>query len=318
MHLFRTIVELEDYNLSISHKNKIITMGSCFAENIGGRLTDNRFDICINPFGILYNPASIAKSIDFLIDNKEFSSSDFQFNNGIYSCFDLHGKFSGIDIDKCIEVANNSIAEGRDYLQKSDVFIITFGTSWVYQLSDNNQIVSNCHKFPSKIFKRIRLTKDQIVNTYNQLNKKIRQINPNIQIIFTVSPIRHWKDGANGNQLSKAELLLAIEQICKENENAAYFPSYEIIMDELRDYRFYNEDMIHVSDTAVDYIWQRFSDAFFGNEAKELNKRINKIVKALNHRPVNPNTEQHTKFKMNLERKIIEFEKQYPYIKMNK
>ena len=294
--MFRTEFEIAEFNYKISTKSKLMFFGSCFTENIGEKIANLHLQNNINPFGILYNPASVSENIRLLIENKNFTEKDLNQNNNKWFSYNHHGKFSDEDKDKCLQNINTEINKASSSLKDANFLFITFGTSWVYKLKENNKIVANCHRIPAKEFNRERLTITEIVDDYKKLITKIKNINPNIKIVFTVSPIRHWKDGANGNQLSKSVLLLAIEEIIKQNTNCFYFPSYEIIMDDLRDYRFYSSDMLHINDIAINYIWEKFTNTFFDNSTLEYAKKINKINSALNHRTENNKTEKYIEF----------------------
>jgi len=294
--MFRTEFEIAEFKDKISTKSKLMFFGSCFTENIGEKIANLHLQNIINPFGILYNPASVSENIRLLINNKNFTEKDLNRNNNKWFSYNHHGKFSDEDKNKCLQNINTEINKASSLLKDTDFLFITFGTSWIYRLKSNNKIVANCHKIPAKEFNRERLTIPEIVDDYTKLISEIKNINPKIKIIFTVSPIRHWKDGANGNQLSKSVLLLAIEEITKQNAACFYFPSYEIIMDDLRDYRFYSTDMLHINETAINYIWEKFTTTFFDNSTLEYAKKINKINSALNHRTENNKTEKYIEF----------------------
>jgi len=294
--MFRTEFEIAEFKDKVSTKSKLMFFGSCFTENIGEKIANLHLQNNINPFGILYNPASVSENIRLLVENRSFTEKDLNQNNNKWFSYNHHGKFSDEDKNKCLQNINTEINKANSFLKDTDFLFITYGTSWVYRLKENNKIVANCHKIPAKEFNRERLTITEIVDDYTKLITEIKDINPNIKIVFTVSPIRHWKDGANGNQLSKSVLLLAIEEITKQNPNCFYFPSYEIIMDDLRDYRFYASDMLHINDIAINYIWERFTNTFFDNSTLEYAKKINKINSALNHRTENNKTEKYIEF----------------------
>ncbi len=313
MSFFRTVVEIEENNCKIGYGNKILFIGSCFAENIGNKLLQSKFNSLINPFGIVYNPVSVANTMLSIIDNKRFTEDDLVYNNMWHSFFH-HGRFSHEDKEICLKNINESCLNSNNFLKKTDFLVITFGTSWVYEYKSSGKIVSNCHKLPSNNFVRYRLPVDYIVELYNDLIQKVRGINPDIKIIFTVSPVRHWKDGAHGNQLSKAVLLLSIDGIINNNKNVWYFPSYELIMDDLRDYRFYSRDMIHISDEAVDYIWQKFIDTFIDKQSQSVMAQIEKIKKALAHRPFSADSKTYLDFLENQLYKICQLENNYPEI----
>jgi hypothetical protein len=275
----------------------MMLFGSCFSENIGQKLIDLKFKVDMNPFGILYNPESIANSLKLLLKNQTFTESDLFFDQGLWNSFYHHSRFSDVNREMALEKINSRIKLSAEFLKTADFLMITFGTAWVYELISTGQIVSNCHKIPAKQFNRFRLGVNEISEAYHHLLDELWKFNPNLKIIFTVSPIRHWKDGAVENQVSKSTLILSIERLITgiENRNCSYFPSYEIMMDELRDYRFYAEDMIHLSPVATDYIFDRFSKFLISKESMNLVDNVMKIRKAVMHRPVNSSSVEYKK-----------------------
>ena len=306
---FRTQIEIKKSDIDIDYDSNILFIGSCFSNNIGLILKDNKFNTLINPFGVVYNPISIYNSLNFLISNKLFTDKDLFFDGNLYNSFYHHSSFSNTNKENCLNHINTNINKAHKYLQQTNFLFITFGTSWVYEHFETNKIVSNCHKLPAKEFKRYRLTVAEITTLYNKLIQKLKTINPTLKIIFTVSPIRHWKDGAHQNQLSKATLHLAIDEIINSTNNCFYFPSYEIIMDDLRDYRFYASDMLHINEIGVNYIWEKFSDTYFTDKTKNYKNQINKIIAAKNHKPFNPKSIEYQKFAQNQLNKISELSK---------
>lgn len=312
---FRTRVLIDESDIRISHKTKMMLFGSCFSENIGTKLKYNKFDVDVNPFGILYNPMSISKCIRRLIDKREFTEADLVQENEIYHSFMHHGIFSYPDKEKCLDNINFRFNKAKHFIDKSDVILITFGTAYVFCLHSNNEIVSNCHKFPASKFNRYRLTIDEIVEEWYNLIDLLRDLNPKVRIVFTVSPIRHFKDGAHDNQISKSILHLAVESLQQKFKDLIdYFPAYEIMMDELRDYRFYNEDMTHPSPMAQEYIWQRFADRYFTDSVKNINKEWTQISKSINHRPLRTDTQSYYKFISKTIESLQLFSKKYPHI----
>jgi len=311
---FRTIIHPKTYSFNIDYPSRILFLGSCFSDNISKKLIDGGFSVTANPFGVLYNPISIKNALNILLKQKLFSENDLVENHGLYHSFSHHGSFSKTDPTETLKLINHSIINNSNLLQTTNLAFITFGTAYVYQYLETQEIISNCHKIPAKKFKHFALTVDDIVQEYNSLLKKLITINPELQIIFTVSPVRHWKDGAHENQLSKATLHLAIAQLQTQFDFVHYYPSYELIMDDLRDYRFYSEDMIHISPQAVDYIYNHFQKSFYSDETKDVEKQILKLKQALNHRPFNPNTKEHIAFVKNTKKKIELLKEKYPEI----
>jgi hypothetical protein len=309
-----TEIEIPDFPFKIDYSSKIIMMGSCFAENIGSKLEQLKFDIDINPFGILYNPVSIANSLKILLDKRLFTPEDLFFRDGVWYSFSHHGRFASDDREKTLDQINSQIKISSENLRKADYLFLTFGTSWVYELILTGRIVSNCHKVPAGEFRRYRLSEPEITEIYQGLLEELRNINPKLNVIFTVSPIRHWKDGAVENQVSKATLILAINNILEGINKPAcgYFPSYEVVMDELRDYRFYAEDMLHLSEVAINHIWGKFEKKFIQKEAQKIYSEIMKIQSAIGHRPFNRNTPEFEKFITNCLKKVNSLKEKYP------
>lgn len=312
MDKFRTVIEIPKSDFKVSYHSKILMLGSCFVENIGNLLTQNKYNTSVNPFGVIYNPISVGNSLQILIDNKQFTEEDLNFSNELFFSYSHHGSFSHKNADECLKKINAKINTSSADLAGADLLFVTFGTAWVYELTDSGEIVSNCHKQPESIFNRYRLDVDEIVCFYKKLILSLSLFNPQLKIVFTVSPIRHWKDGAHGNQLSKSTLLLAVDQLVQLFDHVSYFPSYEIVMDELRDYRFYHEDMIHMNSTSIKYIWERFTDTFMEKHTLDYMKKIQKIISAAQHRPFNPNTESHQKFIQSTFLNMEILEKQLP------
>lgn len=296
MRNFRTIVDITESEHKISHQTGLVFMGSCFSESIGQKLVDYKIPVDLNPFGVLYNPASIAESLDILISKKIFTEDDLHFANERWFSFYHHSDFSHQDKNTCLELINSRIHTSHGFLKNAGYLFITLGTSWVFSLASTGKVVSNCHKIPPREFIRQRLCVDEITKLLKKSLDELRQFNPNIKIVFTISPIRHWKDGAHGNQVSKAGLLLAVEKLVVETKQLAYFPSYEIMMDDLRDYRFYESDMLHISPLAVDYIFDAFAGSYFSSATKNLNQEIEKIVKATKHKAFNPKSKSYIGF----------------------
>jgi len=311
---FYTEIQIPEFPGQMDYSKSMMLFGSCFSENIGQKLIDLKFNVDMNPFGILYNPESIANSLRILLEKRAFTEDDLFQDQGLWNSFFHHSRFSDVDQSAALEKINSRISSSHEFLKKADFLVITFGTAWVYELKKTGKIVSNCHKIPATEFKRFRLEVSHITNVYKELLEQIRVFNPKLKVIFTVSPIRHWKDGAVENQLSKATLLLAIDQLIKGfgNQDCSYFPSYELMMDELRDYRFYAEDMLHISQVAVDYIFERFSKVMITKESMDVSKKVIKVRKAFGHRPVNPNTDEFKEFILQNLLQISQLTSQFP------
>lgn len=287
----QTIIKLEKPEIKIGYDTRMMMLGSCFVENIGEKLDYFKFDVDINPCGIVYNPVSVANTLQLLVEGRRFICNDLLQNGDRWVSFSHHGSFSDRDPLRCLQKINEQLELSSAHFAHTDVLVITWGTAWVYRYRQSGQLVSNCHKFPSASFDRFRLGIADIVNLYSDLLPRLKEANPRLKVLFTVSPIRHWKDGAHGNQLSKAVLLLAIDELMQRFDFVSYFPSYEIVMDELRDYRFYAEDMLHISPQGVNYIWEKFKGQYFTTETLDFMKRIDKLNKILLHRPSDPDSE---------------------------
>ncbi|MDR1526054.1 MAG: GSCFA domain-containing protein [Dysgonamonadaceae bacterium] len=288
---FRTEITLPAAGFTISHPDQVMTTGSCFAENISERMLQGGFTVDVNPLGIVYNPASVAGSLQDLIRRRTYTEADLFLHEGVYHSFSHHSRFSGADSRAVLEKINASIAHSSAFLRKANLLIITFGTAHVYRRVSTGQVVSNCHKRPAREFEEQRLTVEQITEQWNGLIRDLQALNSGLKILFTVSPIRHWKDGAHANQLSKAILLLAVNELVQSNAQCYYFPAYEIVLDDLRDYRFYAADLVHPNSQAVDYIWEKFGEVYFDKCTRELvmeyEKRHKQMchVKRLGHQP---------------------------------
>ena len=312
--MFQTKVEIPLSLSKITYQSKIMTLGSCFAENMGRKMQDLYFNTDINPFGVLYNPASISNSLKLLLEYKVFSSDDLFENKGLWQSFSHSSKFTATTAEQCLFKINQRLKAAVSFLQNSDYLLITFGTAWIFEQRDSRNVVSNCHKLPANCFNRRRLTVDEIVADYSSLIVEINKKLPAINLIFSVSPIRHWKDGAHENNLSKSTLLLAIEKLQDKFSNVCYFPAYEIQLDELRDYRFYDSDMLHPSEVAVEYIWERFFETFFDDSTILTMKELQRFNNDLTHRPLHVGSEEHLAFEKYLEKKRIDIQTKYPFI----
>lgn len=288
---FRTQIPIEKYNFSIDYESKIFSIGSCFAENISKKLNYFKLKNKANPFGVLFHSLAIEKVLEKAVKNISFTEDDVFFKNELWHCFDVHSEFSSTDKTQFLEKLNQALSETRIALEKSTHIIVTLGTSWVYRYNQTNEIVANCHKVPQKEFTKELLSSEQITKSL----ERIISLFQDKKIIFTISPVRHIKDGFFENNVSKSNLFVSVNNV-QNNSNVNYFPSYEIVMDELRDYRFFSEDMLHPNQIAIDYIWERFSVNYLSEDALEISKEIDSIQKALSHKPFNPNTEAHKKF----------------------
>lgn len=318
MKTYRTVLNAVKSNDEIAHQNKLLSMGSCFSENIGERLLDYKFSVIVNPYGILFNPIAIAQSLRQIIDYRKFSESDIFYYNQRWQSFFHHGRFANVDKKTCLNDINTAIKQTHQHIQNLDYLMLTLGTANVFVHKKSNQIVANCHKVPSSEFERKRLAINEITADFEPIFNQLKTINPNLKIIFTVSPIRHIRDGLVENQRNKATLLLAVDELVKEYDFVSYFPAYELVLDDLRDYRFFKDDMIHPSKLAIDYVWDYFKKTYFSEKTSELNRQIDRLIQAKNHRPFEERSESHQKFIQNQIQKIRQLEKQFSFLNFEK
>ncbi len=297
----------------VDYHSKMVLLGSCFSENMGAKFDFFKFQVLQNPFGILFHPKAIEKFIYQVVSKKVFSEADIFFENERWHCFDAHSSLSSIDKNELLNRLNSGIETTNLAFQKTTHCFITLGTSWVYKTIETNKIVANCHKIPQKKFTKELLSVAEITQSLQQIISHLKTVNSNISIIFTVSPVRHLKDGFVENTQSKAHLIAGIHSVLKE-ENCAYFPSYEIMMDELRDYRFYAEDMIHPNKIAIDYIWEKLITTWFSDEIIPIMNEIDSIQKGLLHKPFHEKSEKYQEFLKNLKLKIAQIQSQFPFI----
>ena len=288
---FRTEIEIAPLAEGMAHGAKIFALGSCFAENISERLAKAKFSVESNPFGVLFNPASIANAIERLDSARSFAVCDITAGKECYFSFDAHSSLDGKTHTEAFANLNRAVAKGAKALAESEWVILTFGTAWIYE--HEGKVVANCHKQPASQFQRRRMSVEEIVARYDALFEGVLREK---RVILTVSPVRHIGDGLQENSVSKATLRLAVEELVAKHANASYFPSYEILIDDLRDYRFYAEDLAHPSKVAVDYVWERFCEAILAEEARSLLPQIEQIIQASQHRPFNPESEAHKCF----------------------
>lgn len=312
---FTTKIPVKKSNFPIDYDSKILLLGSCFAENMGEKFEYFKFQTIVNPFGIIFNPVSLAKIIERSVQKNYFTEDDIFYHNDLWHCYEVHSELSNSDKNTFLNSLNEIIDATHQQLNDSSHIIITLGTSWVYRNIASNEIVANCHKVSQKQFTKELLTNHQIEESLESIISLVHSVNPNCKFIFTVSPVRHIKDGFIENTLSKAKLITALHTSSFQLPTSSYFPAYEIMMDELRDYRFYAEDMLHPNQTAIDYIWIQFFENYISESEFGLMNDICSIQKGLQHRPFNPNTESHQKFLNQLDLKIKNIQNQLPFVK---
>lgn len=314
---FTTQIPIKQNNYPIGYNSQIVSLGSCFAVNIGQKFDYFKFKNVTNPFGILFNPKALKKVIGFAVNNKTFTEADIFFHNERWHCFDVHSDLSDTNKEALLNNINQATTTLSTKLKEATHITITLGTAWVYRNNESAALVANCHKVPQKQFSKELLSAEVIKDSLRNMLSQINSINTKAQVIFTISPVRHTKDGFTENQWSKANLISALHEVLANSsiENSTYyFPSYEIMMDELRDYRFYAPDMIHPNATAINYIWERFTETNIALEAVSTMKEVDTIQKGLQHRSFNPESEQHKAFILKLHERIDKLKEQYPYI----
>ncbi len=313
---FRTETDAGELTPKISHRTPVLMMGSCFTGHIGSILVKNLFPVQVNPFGVIYNPASVKKNLQALMEKERYTDDDLGFHNGLWYSFDHYTPFSHPDKKKALEQINEAFGEAKNFLRKARFLVITFGTARVYRFRKTGQIVCNCHKIPARQFDRLLLDPATIVSDFEQVLDNLQQYNPDLHVLFTVSPVRHLKDGHTGNQVSKSSLLLAVHQLVERNpELRSYFPSYEIMMDDLRDYRFYQPDMIHPNEAAITYIWEKFTGFAIDPESLQIIRELTPLLKGLTHRPRHRDTPQYQEFRSTLEKKERKLREKFPFLR---
>ena len=313
---FTTTIPISKTSNPIDYDSRIISFGSCFAQNIGEKFSYFKFQNTVNPFGIIFNPVSIENLISRVVNNQKFTENDIFFHNDLWHCYEVHSELSHSDKTIFLDRLNQILSDFHLQIFKSTHFQITYGTSWVYRNKSSNSIVANCHKVPQSQFDKEILSVATIEKSIQNTIDLIRKVNPNCYFIFTVSPVRHIKDGFVENQRSKAHLISALHNFATLSlSKCNYFPSYEIMMDELRDYRFYAQDMLHPSQTAIDYIWKRFSENYISEENFATMEEVYSIQKGLAHRPFNPDSDSHQRFLTSLNEKILKLKEKFPDMK---
>lgn len=297
----------------INYQSKLALFGSCFSENIGEKLKYYKFQSFQNPFGISFHPKAIENSITKSINDYSYTESDVFLANERWHSFDAHSSVSTSSKEELITALNTGLQTTKTQLQEATHIIITLGTAWVYRFIETDKIVANCHKLSQKKFLKELLSVDEIIGSLQAIITLIQMTNKHVSILFTVSPVRHLKDGFVQNQISKSQLIAAIHELVDPRKKLHYFPSYELMMDELRDYRFYCEDMVHPNTTAINYIWERFSEAWVDDQSHSTMQQICSIQKGIQHKPFNTNSLEHQKFLQNLNNKIESLQKKYPF-----
>ncbi len=311
---FRTVIDIKSFDRKIDHSSRILSLGSCFADNIARRMQRAKFRVEASPTGILFNPESIARAVERFAASESPAREELRHDGERYFGYDFHSAFADADPERALAAMREAARRGADALRRADTVIITFGTAWIYRLRENGEVVANCHKQPQSLFARELLAADRIADSYAKL---LEGPLADKHVIFTVSPVRHLGDGAERNSLSKAVLRVAVGELASRFPDAYYFPSFEIMNDELRDYRFYADDMTHPSQTAVDYIWERFGATAFAESARRAAERAERIAEAAEHRPFDPRGEAHRNFCRAMLRRIDELRREQPQMQFD-
>ena len=310
----QTTILLKQSENRIDYHSELLLVGSCFVENIGTKLNYFKFQNLINPFGILFHPEAISRVFERAIGEQAYTGEELEWVNELYVSFDAHSALNGITKEETITNLNTAQKQLYNKLQTASHIVITLGTAWGYRHKEQNKIVANCHKIPQNGFVKELASVSEIEDALTRILNSIKAVNTNAHVLFTVSPIRHLKDGFVENQRSKAHLISAVHSVIDKTIHTEYFPSYELMIDELRDYRFYDRDLIHLNELAVDYIWERFSSVYFSSEIQEKMLQVEEIQRGLRHRPFNPSSAQHKKFLLKLDNKITALKLQIPHI----
>lgn len=321
---FRAELPVKPWPEAITYDQKIMLVGSCFTEHMGNYLADRKFNTLQNPNGILFNPMTICNAISSYIDNKLYAKQDIFHLNDMYSSWDYHSRFSNVDDKACLQHMNSAQQSAAIYLQQSNWLVITLGSAFVYTLTveaeKNNclagknvgGIVANCHKAPANWFDRVLLDAKEILTAYEKLVQQLFQYNRQLHIIFTISPVRHLREGLIDNNRSKAVLIQTVHALCEKFDRVHYFPAYEFVIDDLRDYRFYAEDLAHPNYQATQYVWEKFVDMCIDDKSKSSMQEIEKIRAAYLHKPLQPKTQQHQAFLQSYLQKIQFMQRQFP------
>ncbi|MBX2875338.1 MAG: GSCFA domain-containing protein [Saprospiraceae bacterium] len=309
---FRTKVPTFSYPFQFTHQQSILCYGSCFAEHMARRLQDRKFKAQLNPFGITYHPMQIATGISDLLQKRSLSSAELFQHNQLWQAFDFHSHFSHPEREVALRQMNESLGSAAHFVQQLELLIVTLGTAYGFIERESGRMVNNCHKLPADHFVRQRFGPEEMIPALEKAFQGLQKERPGLQVLLTVSPVRHLKDGMVENQRSKAALLLTAADLAERLAFVHYFPAYELVMDDLRDYRFYETDMVHPNKLAVDYIWSYFQQSFFDEPTQQLNAKIEKIKQASEHRPFHPDTEKHQAFLQTQIAKIRDIQVKYP------
>jgi len=310
----QTEIKIAEQQPKIDYSSKVLLLGSCFSENVGEKFEFFKFQNLQNPFGILFHPFAIENFLEKVVTQKKYTAEDVFLHQEIYSSFEAHSRLNALSQKEILNNLNAALSVTQLFLKKATHVTITLGTAWVYKHLEQQKYVANCHKLPQKNFEKEISSVPEIKKSLEKIVELIQQLNQTAAIIFTISPVRHAKDGFVENQQSKAHLVASLHQIIQQREKVFYFPSYEIMMDELRDYRFYAADLLHPNQIAVDYIWDKFVDTWFSPSVLSVMKEVKQIQQGLAHKPFNIHSEAHQKFQQKLQQKVEKLQQQFPFI----
>ncbi len=307
---------------SIGYRDNLFLIGSCFSENMGAKLNTHLFKVFENPHGVLFNPISVANSLSDCIQNKQYTEVDIFELNEVWNSWQHHSRYSGISSKDALDKINHSISKAHAFLKTADHIVITLGSAWVYQLNSQSpfatgQVVANNHKAPAAWFDKALMKPDALVLLLNKMVKDLLQFNAHLQIIFTISPVRHLREGLVENNRSKAVLIQSVHEIVDSTENVAYFPSYEYVIDDLRDYRFYAEDLVHPNYAASNYVWEKWVETYMNEETQGIMKQVAELQLAVQHKPFFAGSTQHKEFLQNCIAKSERLLSLYPYMPLN-
>ncbi len=276
----------------ISFNDKLLYVGSCFAEEIGSLMHSHRMNVKLNPYGILFNSLSISRTIKDIINQRIYEAQDLIYDGSVWHSLNHHGRFSHPDKEQCLENINCEIREASSFLNNANWLVITLGSSWAYQNVNNNEVVANCHKLPAKLFQKVLLSSAMQQESLQETITKLKSLRPSLNIIFSVSPVRYIRDGLVENNLSKAQLVTTVNHLIAKNSNTYYFPAYELVNDVLRDYRFFKEDMVHPNEQAIQYVWSQFLEAYMDNDNLDFMNEVSSFLQFQNHRPLHPHDQE--------------------------
>ena len=306
MNTFRTSFNSRPSSKRISLSDRILTIGSCFSDAIGSQFVGNKINCNANPFGVIYNPASIHKAVQYAILNEPVPEDTFLQRDDVFFNYDFHSEFASMNLSYLQDQLKAIISSIHSFLRDTNWLIITYGTAWVYERSETNTIVANCHKMPQSMFIKSLMTPEKVLDSFGLMYHELKSINPDINILLTVSPVRHIKDTLELNSASKSVIRVACHTLTKEFRDVSYFPAYEIMMDDLRDYRFYKADMIHPTQVAEQYIWEKFAEQYFDDDLKTFMSKWHEIQLALAHKPFHPASSAHQNFVKEMLKKLEE------------